>query len=107
MSQPQAAAPSEKNDVTIDFGPIKLTGSLLHDDAQRSLVLDTVEGVEPISVKLDAYSITPGPGNVFIKDWSEHSGLTARLTAAGLVKPVRTLVVGPFQSTAYEVQVTL
>ncbi|WP_424862884.1 hypothetical protein [Streptomyces sp. MMS24-I29] len=95
-----------KHDVTVDFGSIALTGTLDHDDEQRSLVLVTNEGSEPISVSLQAYGLIPMPGNVFIKDWSEHTGLTARLAAAGLVRIVRNMAVGPFRSTAFEVEVT-
>ncbi|MFF8902526.1 hypothetical protein ACF082_34215 [Streptomyces lydicus] len=97
-----------KHDVTVDFGCIELTGALVHDDEVRVLELENAEGpAEPISISLQGYGLTPEPGNVFIKDWSEHSGLTARLERAGLVKPVHALNVGPFGSTAYEVQVTL
>ncbi|WP_405749291.1 hypothetical protein OG232_04250 [Streptomyces sp. NBC_01411] len=96
-----------KHDTTVDFGCIELTGALVHDDENRVLELELDDGPEPISISLQDYGLTPEPGNVFIKDWSEHSGLTARLERAGLVKPVHALTVGPFGSTAYEVQVTL
>jgi len=96
-----------KHDVTVDFGCIELTGALVHDDENRVLELELDEGPEPISISLQGYGLTPERGNVFIKDWSEHSGLTARLERAGLVKPVHALTVGPYCSTAYEVQVTL
>ncbi|MFD4577408.1 hypothetical protein ACFWNK_34110 [Streptomyces sp. NPDC058417] len=97
-----------KHNVTVKFGRIELTGSLVHDDEHRVLELETAEGpAEPISISLQGYGLTPEPGNIFIKDWSEHSGLTARLAQVGLVKPVCALAVGPFGSTAYEVEVTL
>ncbi|MGW0920676.1 hypothetical protein ACWD3J_16870 [Streptomyces sp. NPDC002755] len=97
-----------KHDVTVRFGGIELTGVLVHDDENRVLELENAEGpAEPISISLQSYGLTPGPGNVFIKDWREHSGLTDRLTQAGLVTPVHALTVGFYGSTAYEVQVTL
>ncbi|MEW1629629.1 hypothetical protein AB0387_19865 [Streptomyces sp. NPDC089173] len=97
-----------KHDVTVDFGGIELTGALVHDDENRVLELEDAEGpAEPISISLQGYGLTPEPGNIFIKDWSEHSGLTARLAQAGLVTPGRALTVGPYSSAAYEVQVTL
>ena len=102
-----STTPATKENVTIDFGGIERTGSLCHDDVNRLLLLETDEGPEHISVSLKAYGLTPRPGSVFIKDWSEHSGLTARLAAAGLVEPLRALVCGPFASPAYEVEVTL
>ncbi|MFJ5725491.1 hypothetical protein [Streptomyces sp. NPDC093149] len=89
---------TKKHSVTVSFGSIELIGTLHHDDESRSLVLETDEGPEHISVNLQSCGITPEPGNVFIKDWSEH---------AGLVQPLRELTVGPFGSTAYEVEVTL
>ncbi|MFE4332520.1 hypothetical protein ACFRQM_24775 [Streptomyces sp. NPDC056831] len=70
-------------------------------------MLETDEGPEYISVNLKSCGITPELGNVFIKDWSEHAGLTARLEQAGLVQPLHELTVGSFGSTAYEVEVML
>lgn len=101
------SAITEKHNVTVDLGVITLTGTVSHDDVNRDLVLFDEEGPEVLSVNLEAYGLTPEPGNVFIKDWSEHSGLTKRLEEAGLVKAVHWVTVGPFASTAYEVEVTL
>lgn len=98
---------TEKHSVTVSFGSLELTGTLHHDDENRSLVLETDEGPEHLSVNLESYGFTPKPGNVFIKDWSEHAGLTARLEQAGLVQSLHELTVGPFGSTAYEVKMTL
>ncbi|MDO4254318.1 MAG: hypothetical protein Q4C81_04110 [Kocuria sp.] len=107
MDQISAAAPTAKHGVAVDFGAIELTGSLHHDDAQRDLVLLTDEGPERVSVSLQGYGLVPAPGRVFVKDWSEHSGLAQRLQEAGLARIVGSVVVGPFSSTAYEVEVTL
>lgn len=93
--------------VTVDFGPLELTGSLLHDRDHDMLKLIDDEGGEHLATSLRAYGLVPAPGNVFIKDWSEHAGLADRLEAQGLVKKVRELSVGPFSSTAYEVEVTI
>ncbi|MFI5702654.1 hypothetical protein ACIA78_21735 [Streptomyces xanthochromogenes] len=97
-----------RHGVTVDFGSIELTGTLVHDNENRLLELEIDKGpAEPISISLQGYGLTPEPGNVFIKDWSEHCGLTARLAKTGLVTHVRTLTIGPFLTTAYEVQVSL
>ncbi|MER6520022.1 hypothetical protein ABT246_24605 [Streptomyces sp. NPDC001553] len=97
-----------KYDITVNLGAIELIGTLVHDDENRVLELECAEGpAEPISISLQGYGLTPEPGNVFIKDWSEHAGLTARLARAGLVTPLHALTVEPYRSTAYEVQVTL
>lgn len=58
---------------------------------------------ETLSVNLSGYGLRPSPGNVFIKDWSEHEGWTQKLVDAGLVEIVREVSVGPFSSRAYEV----
>lgn len=107
MNETSAAELVVKHGVTVDFGAIELTGSLHHDDAQRALTLLTQDGPERVSVNLEAYGLIPGPGRVFVKDWSEHSGLAARLAEAGLVEIIGSVLVGPFSSTAYEVEVTL
>ena len=101
------APPAIKHSVVVDFGVIALTGTLHHDDARRALVLLTDEGPERISVNLEAYGLVAEPGRVFVKDWSEHVGLAERLQQAGLVRIVRSVAVGPFASTAHEVEVTL
>ncbi|MCR1163172.1 hypothetical protein NEK97_17040 [Paenarthrobacter sp. UW852] len=101
------APPLIKHSVAVDFGVIELTGTLQHADAQRSLVLLTEEAPERISVNLEAYGLVAGQGRVFIKDWSEHAGLAERLQEAGLVHIMRSVTVGPFASTAHEVEVTL
>lgn len=98
---------TSKDGTTIDFGFIELTGTLHHDDDHRALWLETDEGPERLSVDLKAYDLVPEPGCVFVKDWSEHEGLTRRLTEAGLVEPVHDVSVGPFNSTAYEVRVLI
>lgn len=101
------SAITEKDDITIDFGTIALSGTLQHDSVNQTLMLLTDEGPELLSVNLLDYGLIPMPGKVFIKDWSEGEGLTTRLEAAGLAKRVRKVIVGPFRSTAYEVEVTL
>lgn len=96
-------------DVTLDFAAIRLTGDLIfrgaEDPESGELMLLTDETSEHISVRLGAYGLVPAPGNVFIKDWSEHEGLTQSLVDAGLAQIVATFTVGPFASRAYEVKV--
>ncbi|MGW5929335.1 hypothetical protein ACWF2L_24255 [Streptomyces anulatus] len=96
-----------KHDVTVDFGCIELTGARARRREPCGGTRNAEGPAEPISISLRGYGLTPEPRNVFIKDWSEHSGLTARLAQAGLVMPVHVLSVGPYCSKAYEVQVTL
>ena len=96
-----------KTDVAVDFGnDFVLTGELQYDPAHRDLVLYTDEGPEHISTQLTNYDLTAAEGCVFIKDWSEHSGLAGRLFRDGLVDPVHSVRVGPFAATAIEVRIT-
>lgn len=60
---------------------------------------------EVLSVNLSDYGLYADAGNVFIKDYSEHEGLTQSLVEANLVKVVRQVTFGPFNTTAYEVEV--
>lgn len=104
MPEPNIAV---RDGVIVAFGEVELTGSLLHDRSHDLLELVDDEGPESLATSLRAYGLLPAPGNVFIKDWSEHAGLTAALESQGLVKKVRELSVGPFSSTAFEVEITL
>ncbi|WP_051847115.1 hypothetical protein [Streptomyces sp. NRRL F-5053] len=103
MNQNNSAGPTGE-DVSLTFGSVELTGSLEHDDKRRSLVLMTDQGPERISVNLTEFGLTPASGHVYIKDWSEHSGLTAALERAGLVELVAKIVLGPY-TEAFEVAV--
>lgn len=66
-----------------------------HDEYER----------EVISTNLISYGYITMPGEVFIKDWSEHEGLTQSLVDAGLVEIIESVKVGPFQSTAHRVRI--
>lgn len=107
MNKTSTPAPVVKHGITIEFSAITLNGSLHHDDERRALMLMTEEGPERVSVNLEAYGLVPAPGHVYVKDWSEHSGLAESLQRARLARIVRSVEVGPFSSTAYEVEVTL
>lgn len=92
---------------TIDFmGAIELSGTLRFDEATGLLELDTEDGEMPerLSVRLDGYGIDTPAGHAWIKDWSEHQGVTDSLVAAGAVEVVQTVQVGPFSSTAHLVR---
>lgn len=91
--------------VTIRLGRTRHTGRLVYDGLEQALVLGTRKGELVLSVNLLNEGFFPTWGNAFIKDWSEHHGLTDRLEAPGLVKKVRQVTVGSFRSTAFEVRV--
>lgn len=96
---------------TVETNLFTLTGDLeLH---QGVLVLanahapgDDFTSTEPLSTSLIAYGYIEFPGEVFIKDWSEHEGLAAALADAGAGEITETLTVGPFNSTAYRFQLS-
>lgn len=92
----------------VDFGHgLVLEGLLEHDPSRDLLMLITDEGAERLSISLESYGISPAPGNVFIKDYSEHAGLAQRLVEAGLVTIVGCVTAGPNWSLFYEVTPTL
>lgn len=99
--------PEIKHGVTVDFPGLSLNGTLVHDPNQTGLWLETDEGPEILSVNLESYGMTPAPGNVFIKDYSEGAGVTDSLVAAQLVERVREGHFGPFDASAVECRVTL
>lgn len=85
---------------------VTLTGALAYDPAFSALVLIHDDGEHHVlSTVLLAYGYLPFFGETFIKDWTEHSGLTDALVMAGVVSVVERLTVGPFDSRAYRVRV--
>lgn len=96
-----------KDDVTVAFPGLQLSGRLVHDRAHGVLELITEEGPERLSANLMAYGLVAGPGCVWIKDWSEHEGLAHGLADQGLVELVGQMRVGPFASKAYEALVLI
>lgn len=88
--------------ITEDFS---IEGDLVHDDDQRLLYLDTEEGPERFSVNLEAYGAATPAGHVWIKDWSEHEGLTEELVSYAVVRIVATERFGPFSAKAHLVRV--
>lgn len=95
-----------KEDVTVDFSTLALTGDILHCPELRAMILELpYELPEVISTNLGAYGLEAQVDTVFIKDWSEHAGLTTSLVASGVVEIVREVHVGPFASRAYETRV--
>lgn len=99
--------------VTINFGSAALTGTLQYDHVNADLALLTDEGTEQISTDLmHSHGIVSAPGNIIIKDWSEHSGLAQSLADTGLVTLIEEHTIRPhgaggYSLTAYEVQLNL
>lgn len=96
-------------DASVDFSAITIHGDVIYLSDQNALVLMDKDhgGRERLSTNLEAYGLTPKPGHVFIKDWSEHRGLADSLRESGLVEITETYTVGPFATTAHEVRVVV
>lgn len=80
-------------------GEVTIQAATYRDGSTALILLDR-EG-EQLGVATVALDEKPARGNVFIKDWSENSGLLAALQRAGVVGPVVREVPTGFV-TAYE-----
>jgi hypothetical protein len=98
-----------RKNASVDFPGIKISGDVIYVADENALVLiDEETGCpERLSVNLEAYNLTPRPGHIFIKDWSEGAGVAASLAEAGVVELITAYSVGPFSSTAYEARVVV
>lgn len=85
---------------------VTLTGVLSYNPARASLIVADHETgeAEVLTVDLTVYGYSAAPGEVFVKGWSEHSGLATALEAAGVARIVETVTVGPFGSPAHRMQ---
>lgn len=87
------------------IGPITLTGDVHYDPEHASAYMVTAEGYEDLSVSLSAYGCTPREGHIFVKDWSEHTGLAQAMETAGIAEIVDPIEnIGPFNLKAYEMK---
>ena len=92
-----------KSRITLAFGddPTNtITGELVYDTSYRMLMLHNEEGVEYLSTNLDADGFIAEPGQAWIKDWSEHTGVAQQLINANVADEVRRVTVGPFRAEA-------
>lgn len=98
-------APKASPEITVKFDHgFELQGTLLYHPEIGVLELHTDDGPERLSINLDADGLDTPADHVWIKDWSEHQGLTRSLRDAGMVRPVQVGKVGRFESTAYLVK---
>lgn len=92
--------------VTLAFNEIELTGCIEHDPAQHALEMLFPDGdSEMLTVDLLASGYVAFPGEVFVRDYSEHSGLPGALIAAGVCELLEELSVGPFGSRVVRMRV--
>lgn len=96
-----------RRDTSVDFSALTISGDVVYYEDQDALVIvDNETGLpERLSVNLGAYNLTPRPGHVFIKDWSEGAGVASSLEDSGMVEIVAAYSVGPHAARAFEVRV--
>lgn len=83
-----------------------MSGTITYEARTQQLSIAYEDGgTEVLSIDLTLDGYMSAPGECFIKDWSEHSGLCEALVDAGIVMRVETLQIGPFDSRAYRVLV--
>lgn len=103
--------------ITVMGGSTQLTGTLTYTAATRELHIEPTSGMygtepldesdlygppECLSINVGpGYGITAEPGQVCVKDWSEHAGLAQSLIDAGVATAYATASVGPFDSRVY------
>ena len=92
--------------VLLRLGDVQLSGTISYDHrTQRLEITHPDSDLEVLSIDLLLQGYIAFPGEAFVKDWSEHAGLTDALVMAGIVAPVKCIEVGPFRSRAYRVLV--
>ena len=87
---------------------VTLTGAVEHDPSHNGLTITCPDtgNSEVLTIDLTSYGNVAFPGEVFVKDWSEHQGLAAALEQAGIGTISTAIIVGPFASTAYRMRLT-
>lgn len=97
-----------KKEAEIVLPNLTLTGKVEYDPGLQALTITdpATDEEEVLSVNLTDYGYIAFPGEVFVKDWSEHQGLPAALEQAGIATVKAPITVGPFGSTAYRMRLT-
>lgn len=94
--------------ITLAFNEIELAGRIEHDANQHALEMLFPEGdSEILTVDLHSSGYVAFPGEVFVRDYSEHSGLPDALAVAGVCELVDTLSIGPFGARVARTRVLL
>lgn len=95
-----------KEEAEIELPHLTLIGRVGYNAGLQALTItDPATGEEEVlSVNLTDYGYIAFPGEIFVKDWSEHRGLPAALEQAGIATVKAPIKVGPFSSTAYRMR---
>lgn len=86
---------------------LTLTGEVLYLDQADHLQIETEEGVEALSIQVAALPI-PAEGRVYVRDYSEHTGMPQALLDAGVATAISSPIgIGPFDATVREVTLAI
>lgn len=96
-----------RSNALLSLTSLDRAGEIRYDNRQHALVLvdHATAEEEVLTVNLLSSGYVADPGEVFVKDWSEHSGLAAALVAARVAKHVESLRVGPHRATAHRLRI--
>lgn len=96
-----------RNNALLSLTSLDRAGEILYDSRQHALVLvdPATAEEEVLTVNLLSSGYVADPGEVFVKDWSEHSGLAAALVAARVAKHVEGVRVGPHGAIAHRLRI--
>lgn len=87
---------------------LDLVGDIKYDSRQHALVLidPSTADEEVLTLSLLSSGFVAAMDEVFVKNWSEHSGLAAALVAAQIGHRVETITIGPNGLTAYRMLIS-
>lgn len=74
------------------------TGGLALSATETDLDSPTAGTTEHLTVNLIDHGIIASPGHIWVRDYSEHTGLPAALETAGLATIIERRTIGPFNS---------
>lgn len=95
-----------REDLVLSFNEIELVGELQHDPSQHALALVFDDGdSEVLSIDLLSSGYVAFPGEVFVRDYSEQSGLPAALVKAGVCEAVEEITLRPHGSRVQRMRV--
>lgn len=96
-----------RENALLSLSSLDRAGEIRYDSRQHALVLidPTTAEEEVLTMNLLSSGYVAEPGEVFVKDWTEHSGLAAALVAARVANHIESLRVGPHGATAHRLRV--
>ena len=96
-----------RSNALLSLTSLDRAGEIRYDSRQHALVLvdPATAEEEVLTVNLLGSGYVAEPGELFVKDWSEHSGLAAALVAARVATHVESFQVRPHGATAHRLRI--